>query len=420
MSKVLISFLGTSNKKREYRKAIYHFSDGYEEETSFIANALSSYYNIDKIILIGTVKSMWEEVYNTFGKDKETFSEDKYLELSEFCTAANHNSKLELPYKKDIENVLGNDSKIILIKYGLNEDEIQYNSSEIMSIEQYLDNGDELFVDITHSFRSLPLFLMNCLIYLQNVSKKKIQISHVTYGMLDVSIEMGYTPVVELNSVIRINEWISGAYAFSNFGNAYKIAELIKDEDKSAAERLNRFSDLMNLNHLSLIEKESLGLSAICNKRYKTRIPEMILNPILNDFIKSFKSTGDHSIFQFRLAKWQKEHRNYCAAYITLLESIITFVCEQNQVDANSFCNREYVKKCLRNKKNIEKPSEWNRADVIFDEALPNLFHEISITRNSLAHTLETEKKYQNMIKTLDSSIKKLDEIFNKKQKTIY
>ena len=67
--------------------------------------------------------------------------------------------------------------------------------------------------------------------------------------MVEVVREIKYAPVTELNNLLDINKWIIGAYAFENFGNAYQIADLIEDENKSVSERLNRFSDLMNLNH---------------------------------------------------------------------------------------------------------------------------------------------------------------------------
>ena len=51
MSKVLISFLGTSYNDREYKKANYKFDDKNQISTSFIADAIKEYYRVDKIIL---------------------------------------------------------------------------------------------------------------------------------------------------------------------------------------------------------------------------------------------------------------------------------------------------------------------------------------------------------------------------------
>ena len=206
MAKILISFLGTgspnknSNEQspnssdRQYRTAKYHFSNNEESEHTFVAAALAEHNNIDKVILIGTVHSMWEEVYRYFTeKNRKILNEDIYFQILEHCENATHKSKLTLPHKELIEQSIGSKAKIILIKYGINDEETQENINTVLGIEQELNERDEVIVDITHSFRSLPILIMNLLIYLQTVSKKKIKISHVYYGMLEVSRELGHS-----------------------------------------------------------------------------------------------------------------------------------------------------------------------------------------------------------------------------------
>ena len=86
MAKILISFLGTGriNKegksKREYEKAKYEI-DGQLYEETFVTKALDTHYNIDKVFYIGTLKSMWEEVYRSY-RDVENLDEDVYFQLA--------------------------------------------------------------------------------------------------------------------------------------------------------------------------------------------------------------------------------------------------------------------------------------------------------------------------------------------------
>jgi septal ring factor EnvC (AmiA/AmiB activator) len=245
------------------------------------------------------------------------------------------------------------------------------------------------------------MILMNVLIYLQNVSREKISIERITYGMLDVTKEMnGRTPVVDLSNLLKLSDWISGAYAFQQFGNAYKIAELMKTEDPSVAERLKRFSDLLNLNHIASIREEAQNLSAIKNQHYSSKIPEMVLNPILKDFINEFSNATTDSSFQFRLAQWQFEHHNYCPAFLTLQESIITYVCEQSGYNSNDYDNREEVKKKI------------SKGDGI-DNTLRKTFKSIKNIRNSLAHSRKSGQSYTQMIKTLQDSINILKNIIH-------
>lgn len=408
MSKVLISFLGTGSldksqenkqtNERRYRKAKYHFADGTEYESSFVAQALRSFYGIDRLILVGTVKSMWEEVYLTFAENPD---DDYYSNLGNYCEKANHKSPLVLPEKEKLEASIGPDSKVVLIQYGLTEEEIKKNAEIILGIEQYLKKGDELYVDITHSFRSLPLFLMNTLIYLQNVSSKQISVKHITYGMLDVSRELGYAPVVELNSIMKMNEWITGAYSFQNFGNAYQIAQLIGDE--SQKKRLEKFSDLMNLNHLAGIEKQKQELSSFKNAEYSTPFAKMLVEPIVMSFINSF-NTKTHSEFQLRLAQWHFDHKNYGSSYIALIEAIVTYVCEQNDLDWGELSNRSAVRSALNGK---TVPSQYKSVTQL----LFKIYKGTNIIRNAIAHTKETALGYTQMIKRLEENLQKTETI---------
>lgn len=414
MAKILISFLGTgspnknSNERspnssdRQYRTAKYHFSNNEESEHTFVAAALAEHNNIDKVILIGTVHSMWEEVYRYFTeKNRKILNEDIYFQILEHCENATHRSELTIPHIELIEQSIGSKAKIILIKYGINDEETQENINTVLGIEQELNEKDEVIVDITHSFRSLPILIMNLLIYLQTVSKKKINISHVYYGMLEVSRELGHTPVTELSSMLDISKWITGAYAFENFGNAYQIADLIESENKDVSERLRRFSNLMNLNHLGLLKSEINSLKAIKNTTYQTLIPSLIITPIVNRFIAQFDNIRTLSLFQLRLAKWQFEHHNYTAAYISVIESIITYTCEINNKDWQKREIREEAKDALRKQNNT-----WR-----VQGELTNIFRETNHIRNSLAHSIETDTRLNDMIKILKENLCALSNI---------
>lgn len=399
MSKVLISFLGTSYNDREYKKANYKFDDKNQISTSFIAAAIKEYYRVDKIILIGTVKSMWEEVYRTFSQ--ENIDEDFYLTLSEHCQCANSESELFLPNVSKIEDCLGKKSKVVLIKYGLNESEITFNQEIILGIEQYLNKNDELIVDITHSFRSLPLFLLNTLIYLQNVSQKNIKISRILYGMLDVTKEMGYTPVVDLRLLLETNDWISGAYSFKEFGDSYKIAELLKDNHRSVCNKLKRFSDAKNLNYFNALEKQVQELQSFKGEKGLPSIAQIIINPIVDDFIKKMSPTTIHYLFQFKLAKWHFQKMNYSSSYICFTEAIISYVCMKLNLEENDKDNRDKAKELIFK-------------DRKFSD-IRSIYNKVNSVRKQLAHNVIGEKSITNMIRNLEMEINHFENIINLK-----
>ncbi len=349
--KVLISFVGTgpttqadAGNYREYRTAKYKF-DSIEQpiECSFIASALKQVHQIDTIILIGTVKSMWEEVYHAFAGEQ---TNDKvYFKIAEHCSNAKHTSSLEIPCQSEIETALGGQSKVVLINYGLNQEEIRHNQETILNIEQYLNSGDELYIDVTHSFRSLPLFLMNTLIYLKNVSRKQINIRSISYGMLDVTRELGHTPVVELNPTLDTIDWIIGAYNYKEFGNAYKICDLLSSKgNRQAAQLLEAFTLSKDLNHLSSLSSQAQRLTAINPDNFST-IEHMAIDGVTQDFIRQFGAQNLRiDRLQFRLAQYHHEKRNYGFACIVLVEALYTYICLTERLDPSIKENRESIK----------------------------------------------------------------------------
>ena len=407
--KILISFLGTGQfaekQKRTYKTTEYHLGDKNLGKYSFVAAALEKYYEIDSTFLIGTTHSMWEEVYRWHREnDNLNVDDDVYLEIAESCEKANHLSDLDIPHQKAIEEALGNDSKVVLIKYGITEDEVRENIDTILGIEQFLKKGDELIVDVTHSFRSLPFFMTNLLFYLQNVSDKKIIISHIHYGMMEMINEQHFAPIVELRTIIDINNWIIGAYSFSKFGNAYMISELIQQENLSAANLLVDFSNVMNLNHLFAIKTIAQRLSSIKNAQYNTSLPKLIINPIIDNFINTFKpsTTTKESVFQLKVARWQLEHRKYAQAFMTLIESIVSNVCEMNNMDSGIYQKRELAKEALRHS---------NQSNLLCDEQLVKIYQKIRKMRNATAHAIEINTNSNKMINTLNTVTKQLERI---------
>ena len=72
MAKILIAGLGKGIKEDEkYRETNYSIEKGnnesiiYENE-SFITSALEKHFEIDKTIYIGTVGSMWDNLYSYY------------------------------------------------------------------------------------------------------------------------------------------------------------------------------------------------------------------------------------------------------------------------------------------------------------------------------------------------------------------
>lgn len=405
MSKVLISFIGTgvsaSNHEvhkeiREYKTAKYKLDDCIYEK-AFMADALVEHFGADKIILIGTAKSMWENIYavfyqKTYGKSVTDSEEDfaRYMEIEQYCRDANHASSLSLPHIKEIEQVLGKGSRVITIKYGLTEEELKENITAILGLEQHLCTGDEIIVDITHAFRSLPMLLMNTLIYLQNVSKKRIAISHIYYGMLECTAELGFTPVVDIKKVMEVNDWISGAYSFMEYGNAYKIADLLEQDGmKDKANVLRQFTDIKNLGHITGLERQAASLRSIHDL---SPIAEITVTPVISDFTKKLNlqdTPQRNAQLLYNLAEWLMSKHNYSSAYMLLTECIETFIATRDRIDRSNEEGQKEVKNILRAEHSPMSAAYW----------------KIKKTRNQIAHAKEFERNASSMIRNLQKAL---------------
>lgn len=417
MAKVLISFLGTGpdNKdkgraERQYRPATYHIEDTDYKDTSFVAEAIASHYKVDKIILIGTTKSMWERVYEVFcTKQGIEINEEYWMELTSFCDNASHKTLLsDFPKKEKLEDAIGKGSKIIPIHYGLNEQELNANATYILGIENYLNKGEELIVDITHGFRSLPLYIMNLLVYLQNVSSKQVKISHILYGMLDITREIGYTPVIELSGLLEQNEWITGAYSFKEFGNSYKVSELLTQTptSKSAASLLNSFSDTMNLNHMVGIRQQSQRLSSLDYTSMGT-MANFIIPQVVSDFKKKFlaNSSVSNALFQLRVTRWHFDHRNYSSAYMAFVETLITYYCEVQAEDWKDKNVRDNAKDALYKLANTKDKS------VSSMHLVAKCFKRTNKERRNIAHAGDSGNNTKQMITNLENDIKLIETV---------
>jgi len=415
--KVLISFLGTGNPNanRRYDLVNYEFDDGTVINSPLIAHALEEYYNVELTILIGTTKSMWEEVY---GDERDG---DFYCHLMEVCKNAS-NATSEVDFRNDadrIEKELSGKLKIHLIKYGINHDEIITNIKEIMNLDNDLCDGDELIVDITHSFRSLPLILMNSIIYLRLFSQKHISISNIVYGMK----ENNEARIVELNDVLYLNEWLTAAYSFKSYGRAEQVAELLKDENnKAAASLIKDFSNVINLSYLSGFAPISKRLKSLNNSDWSP-MAQLVIPQVIDDFTRSFPSGMPLYKQQYNVAKWQYEKGNYGLSYMSLTEAIVSLVAEISYKERDQTKSKEeFVSDFdVRDKMKSEYLIK-NCANLNKHKEERNFYLSINKIRNTIAHSsMQAGMNTTSLIKSLKEKIDEFNRLIdtNKRAKLI-
>jgi len=407
MAKILISSLGTGRleknhtSSREYSRTTYKFQGSEKEyKTPFVAVALSEYLQVDRLYLVGTSKSMWEEVYNYFTTNSnQTLDSDYWSELCDKVTSFKPgNDKID---EKDLSKVnqvidgylkylrpsASGGSHCYVIDYGLNEKELWANFDVFMRIGEEFKEGDEIYLDITHAFRSIPLFnyLMLDLVGILKFNCG-IKLKGLFYGMLDVISDLGYAPIVDLSPLYNITLWSRGAYNFTNFGNGYLLADLINDRDIS--QKIRNISDIVNINYIDEFKKEVDSLNHLLNNSVLSEPVVKYMDPYLQYFINRFKGISTSSQLQFSLAKWYFDNKRYAHGYICLAECIITRILEIYRERDSRISWGEASRKKI---KNLIYSREFN--NIAEYKKVHDEYDDIRLIRNKIAHAGFLDRK---------------------------
>ena len=329
MSRVLIAGIGGGKNKETgtYRVANYKIEDKVYEKRSFITSALEEHYEIDKTIFIGTTGSMWDNLYEYYCNryDKE-YDENYHLELMGVIDNATMDTDIYSLNIAKFNETFKDKILAIVTKYGMNELEIFENFNLIIQLQNELKDGDEVYLDITHSFRSNAFWMFLVMNYLTDVEDKKITVKAITYGMLEAQKE-GVAPVVDLNAFYKILQWIKGANNFKNYGNSYLIEQNIENEKLS--KKLRNFSDALNMNYIASLRQSINSLKKLEEDIENLDGPAKLIIPkVIKDFMDRFATEEKDYLFQAELAKWHFEQKRYAMAYININESIIGFIMD--------------------------------------------------------------------------------------------
>jgi len=388
MAKILISSLGTGQRADgNYSKAKYEI-DKEIYETTFIADALNRHLDFDTIFLVGTRKSIWDEAYMVFGGEDEEYLDGLYERKEQ--------GEVDALFLEQFKETTAIGLEPIIVKYGLDNDELWDNFTEYLKIANRIEDGDELYLDITHSFRSLALMSFVMTQFAHTISNKNFKIKGVFYGMFEYKWDNnGITPIVDIKILLEIQEWIKAIDAIKNYSDFNPLIQLL-DENKIEKEVQNTFINLNNTISLANIasirqfiktaSKKIRSIENSDNKIVKLLAPEILR--LVDDLDKERDSD-----FQFNLAKWFYTNKNYVLAYIALYEAIITKSCELSKYDISNHDLREDAKRSLGD----DKYGKYFYTK--YDDS-------ISQIRNAIVHQSENRK---NLVA---SDIQKLEKFF--------
>ena len=172
MAKILITSVGTGDIKKDsdsdYIETIYKI-DNKEYKNTLASQVIVKHFDIDKIYFIGTSGSMWDNLYYKYNGE-----DDSYMDYLTNKKKNNLEHEDLEKFEKTTDIYLEqNGSKCFLINYDKNDsDEIWSNFERLLEIKEYIADGDEIYLDITHGFRYMPIINIFLLVSLPNTFLK--------------------------------------------------------------------------------------------------------------------------------------------------------------------------------------------------------------------------------------------------------
>lgn len=283
-----------------------------------------------------------------------------------------------------------------------------------------LQEGDELYFDLTHGFRYLPMLVL----VLGNYAKflKKAKVKSITYGNFesaDRKVSPPMAPVVDITSLSVLQEWTTAVSDFLRYGDASRLQECSMAELRPIlSEARGADAEASNLRALAgaLCDfanelRFCRGISLYCGKtpaNVRAALDKVEgqylkpLLPLLDDIRKSLDgfSSNDASNL-LRASELCFEYGNYQASATLMQEGVVSILCLRHGIPIDDNSQRSFVGKALeksrlRQQGKLEKykPSgqeeerkiEEISQDSLFTMAFLNEYSNLVNVRNDMNH----------------------------------
>lgn len=208
--RVFISILGTGN----YKPCIYRQGDFTSTKTPFIQEA-----TLDLL----KARSEWSE------------NDAAYIFLTPTARTSNWQAEpIDIYVSHEVKKYAGLEPTLNQMKLPFPVEPVEISEegdeeaiwSVFRSIYDQIHEGDRLYIDITHSFRYLPMLLLVLTNYAREL--KGTEVVSITYGNWEVKAEI--KPIVDLGALIELQDWTVAAGEFLRNGRASGLAELTKEK----------------------------------------------------------------------------------------------------------------------------------------------------------------------------------------------
>ena len=304
------------------------------------------------------------------------------------------------------------------------------------TIFKEIKHEDELYFDITHAFRYLPMLLT----VLINYSKflKKVTVKSITYGNFMAETEL--KPIMDLTSISVLQDWTYAAGQYLDSGNVERLATLCNEETKlvlrnslgkdEGAKNLKSFISKLSsvveerraCRGIDIIQSKSLkGLKDAADILEESTFIKPF-NPIFEKIKKSLVSFDENENIRNGLsaAVWCYDNGLYQQSATILQEFVVSFFCLRHQIEIADEENRELVNKAFNIRANNTDEKNWIAKDeqkpkireILDDEYFDNekliaYFQNLTELRNDFNHSGMRSKRAPMKPANIKENIKK-------------
>ena len=311
----LVSFLGKgrADPQTGYRTATYAFSADDQRVEAFFGTALAGHLCPDRLVLLGTAGSMWDVFF-----DHQTAVDDRALmTLIDAVADGTVTDALLAQHADALAARLGIPVDCVLIDYARDE----AGQARILGqLADALSPGERIAIDVTHSFRHLPMLALVAARYLERV--KGIDVDDIYYGALEMT-EAGITPVVRLKGLLRMLDWVDALAAYDKDGDYGAFAPLLTAEGMAdgTADLLARAAFMERTNNVANARR-SLASARDAIAAHDGALGRLFRPALEARTAWANNSRQDHN--ELALARNYLERRDYLRATLMLLEGLVS------------------------------------------------------------------------------------------------
>lgn len=304
--------------------------------------------------------------------------------------------------------------------------------------------GDELYLDITNSFRYLPMLL----VVLVNYAKllKNVKVKAIFYGNYEArDKESNIAPIMDLLPLSVLQDWTLAASDYLRYGQVEKLFELsesslipiLKNTETRTkdAEKLRSFVKTLK----EMVEERTTcrGYAIVGSKNVRKlkctaseiqKVTIVQLRPIFEKIKQSLNDfdAKENVLNCIKAAKWCCANKLYQQATTMLEEGLGTFLCCHYQLDYRKMANRDAIFGCIsiktqnkdieENKANKELVEKILADDSVWgNKAFVTILQKILELRNDYNHAGFKKNPFtaQKVIKIIEKLLDGIEEVLS-------